>query len=83
MIGGNHATFDTAGENFKLHCESIYYSHDALSSIDRSKYVGTGRLINFSSIDTSARLLKLEMSAQMPMKSPFKLKCDTIKNVKR
>ena len=75
MTGRNHATVDMSGENFTMHCDSIYckYQRD-LPGIDRLKYVGCGRLINSHSIDTSARLLKLKLGAQLPIKSLPKLK---------
>ena len=58
LTGGNHATVDMSGENFTMHCDSIYckYQQD-LPGINRLKYVGCGRLINSHSIDTPARLL--------------------------
>ena len=38
-----------------------------------------GCLINASSTDTPAKLLKLELGCQLPMKSYYKLKCDVVK----
>ena len=36
-----------------------------------------------SSIDTPAKLLKLELGSQIPIKSPFKLKRDVLKVVQK
>ena len=84
MTGGNHATVDTSGENFTMHCDSIYYNYQQdLPSIDRLKYVGCGHLINSCSIDTPAQLLKLELGAQLPIKSLPKLKRDIVQSLKR
>ena len=84
MTGGNHATVDTSGENFTMHCDSMCYKCQRdLPGIDRLKYIGCGRLINSCSIDTPARLLKLELGAQLPIKSLPKLKRDIVKSLKR
>ena len=75
LTGGNHATVDMSGENFTMYCDSIYYKYQQdLPGVDRLKYVGCGHLINSRSIDTPARLLKLELGAQLPIKGLSKLK---------
>ena len=67
MTGGNHAIVDKSGENFTMHCNSIYYKYQYnLPSIEKSKYVSCGHLVNSSSIDTPARLLKLELGPSDP-----------------
>ena len=84
MTGGNHATVEMSGENFTMHCDSIYYKYQQyLPGIYRLKYVGCSRIINSHLIDTPARLLKLELGAQLPITSLPKLKRDIVKSLKR
>ena len=67
-----------------MHCNSIYYKYQRdLPGIDRLKYGGCGCLINSRSIDTPCRLLKLELGAQLPIKSLPTLKRDIVKCLKR
>ena len=77
MTGGNHGMIDTCGENSSLNCDEI----GNLES--EQECIGSGRLMDASSIDTPAKLLKLELGSQIPMKSPFKLKRDVLKVVQK
>ena len=62
---------------YPRHCDGIYYEYDELG--DKWNWIGMGCLINASSTDTPAKLLKLELGCQLPLKSYYKLKCDVVK----
>ena len=84
MTGGNHGMIDTCGENSSLNCDEIYYG---LPKIDHLKSerecIGSGPLMDAGSIDMPAKLLKLELDSQIPIKTPFKLKRDILKVVQK
>ena len=82
MTGSNHGTIDTCGENLNMNCNEIYHKKINHSGSER-ECIGSSRLINANSINTPAKLLKLELGSQIPIKSPFKLKRDILKVAKR
>ena len=73
MTGENHATVDTSGETYAMHCESYNYKHQHGPIDNKLKYISCGCLLNELSIDSPACLQKLELSAQLPIKSSPKL----------
>ena len=72
MTGGNHGTIDTCGENMSLHCDESYY----FNSLPKGS---KGRLMDVKSIDTPAKLAKLELGYQIPVKSPCKMRHHVVK----
>ena len=64
MTGANHGTVDTCGENV---------SH-ARELLPDGK---TGRLTQ--GLNNHSKQIKLELGQQLPIKSPFKMKRDTVK----
>ena len=81
MTRANHGTVDTCGENVSLHCDESYYSNE--EEIGKDKCLGIGRLMEARSINTPAKMLKLELGMQVPVKSPFKLSRDVIKSLRK
>ena len=81
MTGGNHGIIDTCGENLSMNCDEIY-KETINHSGSQQECIGSSRFINANSINTPAKLLKLELGSQIPIKSPFKLKrrTESIKN---
>ena len=69
MTSGNHGTINTCGENTSLHCHESYYS-DSLPK---------GSKGDAKSIDIPAKLARLELSCQIPLKSPCEMRCDVVK----
>ena len=74
MTGGNHGTMYVCGENASLHCDEMYFDATNVNLCDKNECIRSGRLIDCCSIDTPAKLLKLKLGCQLPVKSPFKLK---------
>ena len=82
MTRGNHGTVDTSRENVSLHCDETYYTKHSDDGGKRDKCVGSGRLIDACAIDTLAKMIKLELGCQVPIKSPFKFGRDVIKRMR-
>ena len=82
VTGGNHGTIDTCGENASLHCDETYYTKHYDDGGKRDKCVGSGRLIDACAINTPAKMIKLELGCQVPIKSPFKFGRDVIKRMR-
>ena len=83
MTGGNHGTMDVCGENALLHCDEMYSDVTNVNLCDKNECIGSGRLIDSCSINTPAKLLKLELGCQLPVESPFKLKRDLVKALRK
>ena len=83
MTGGNHGIMDVCGENASLHCDEMYFDATNVNLCDKNECVGSGRLIDSCSINTPAKLLKLELGCHLPIKSPFKLKRDLVKALRK
>ena len=84
MTGGDHGTIDICGENSNLNCDEIYYGLPKIYHLESEREcIRSGRLMDAGSIDTPAKLSKLELGIQIPIKSPFKLQRDVLKAVQK